>query len=290
MADDFMTLKQVSDCSIKQLASKYGNREAEWMMRTIFENIKGYTPVDVVLHRDEVLSEFIIGKINDVVARLMQNEPIQYIFGNTRFYGNTLVVSPATLIPRQETEELVDMIVKENQSPDLRVLDVGTGSGAIAVSLARVLKFPIVDAIDILADALDVARENARRLKVNVNFVQDDALTMSVRQPHMYDIIVSNPPYIVEKERVDMEPNVLEHEPWTALFVPDEEPLRFYDAIARYAKDALTLGGRLYFEINPLFVKEMEAMLDGYGFDDIAVIADMQGRQRFMMAKKQVKS
>ncbi len=285
MADDFMTLKQVSDCAIKRLASKYGNREAEWMMRTIFENIKGYTPVDVVLHRDEILSDFIIGKINDVVARLMQNEPIQYIFGNTRFYGNTLVVSPATLIPRQETEELVDMIVKENQSPDLRVLDIGTGSGAIAVSLARVLKFPIVDAIDISADALDVARENARRLKVNVNFVQDDALTMSVRQLRMYDIIVSNPPYIVEKERVDMKPNVLEHEPWTALFVPDEEPLRFYEAIARYAKDALMLGGRLYFEINPLFVKEMEAMLDGYGFEDIAVIADMQGRQRFIMAK-----
>lgn len=286
MAGEGKTLKNVIDDAVSVLAPEFGQREAEWLMRIVIENIKGYTPVDVILHRDEILSGFIVEKISGVVERLLDYEPVQYIFGNTRFFGNTLLVTPATLIPRPETEELVDIIVKANSDPDLRVLDVCTGSGCIAVSLARALKFPVVDAVEISEDALAVARENARRLKVTVNFRKEDALTMKDSVNPEYDIIVSNPPYIVERERVDMCRNVLDHEPWLALFVPDDDPLKFYRAITGYASHALKPGGRLYFEINPLFAVQMKELLSDYGFEGIELMADMQGRQRFLIAEK----
>jgi release factor glutamine methyltransferase len=281
-----VTLKQIVDDVTHRLAGIYGQREAQWMVRIILENVKGYSPVDVVLHRDEVLSDFIVGKIEDVTNRLLKNEPIQYIFGSARFYGNSLKVTHATLIPRPETEELVALIDKENRETDLRVLDVGTGSGCIAVTLARVLRFPIVDAIDISDDALAVAQENAQSLRVNVNFKKGDALAMEMPKTPIYDIIVSNPPYIADKEREDMSQNVLQYEPHTALFVPDNDPLRFYRAIGDYGTKALKGGGRLYFEINPLYVEEMRAMLDAMGYKEIRVVRDLPGKERMMVAVK----
>lgn len=281
-----VTLKQIVDDVTHRLAGIYGQREAQWMVRIILENVKGYSPVDVVLHRDEILSEFIVGKIEDVTNRLLKNEPIQYIFGSARFYGNSFKVTPATLIPRPETEELVALIDKENRGTDLRVLDVGTGSGCIAVTLARVLRFPIVDAIDISDDALAVAQENAQSLRVNVNFKKGDALAMDKPKTPIYDIIVSNPPYIADKEREDMSQNVLQYEPHTALFVPDNDPLRFYRAIGDYGTKALKGGGRLYFEINPLYVEEMRAMLDAMGYKEIRVVRDLPGKERMMVAVK----
>lgn len=281
-----VTLKQIVDDVTHRLAGIYGQREAQWMVRIILENVKGYSPVDVVLHRDEVLSDFIVGKIEDVTNRLLKNEPIQYIFGSARFYGNSLKVTHATLIPRPETEELVALIDKENRETDLRVLDVGTGSGCIAVTLARVLRFPIVDAIDISEDALAVAQENAQSLRVNVNFKKGDALAMEKPKTPIYDIIVSNPPYIADKEREDMSQNVLQYEPHTALFVPDNDPLRFYQAIGDYGTKALKGGGRLYFEINPLYVEEMRAMLDAMGYKEIRAVRDLPGKERMMVAVK----
>ena len=281
-----VTLKQIVDDVTHRLAGIYGQREAQWMVRIILENVKGYSPVDVVLHRDEILSEFIVGKIEDVTNRLLKNEPIQYIFGSARFYGNSLKVTHATLIPRPETEELVALIDKENRETDLRVLDVGTGSGCVAVTLARVLRFPIVDAIDISEDALAVAQENAQSLRVNVNFKKGDALAMEKPKTPIYDIIVSNPPYIADKEREDMSQNVLQYEPHTALFVPDNDSLRFYRAIGDYGTKALKGGGRLYFEINPLYVEEMRAMLDAMGYKEIRVVRDLPGKERMMVAIK----
>lgn len=281
-----VTLKQIVDDVTHRLAGIYGQREAQWMVRIILENVKGYSPVDVVLHRDEVLSDFIVGKIENVTNRLLKNEPIQYIFGSARFYGNSFKVTPATLIPRPETEELVALIDKENRETDLRVLDVGTGSGCIAITLARVLRFPIVDAIDISEDALAVAQENAQSLRVNVNFKKGDALAMEMPKTPIYDIIVSNPPYIADKEREDMSQNVLQYEPHTALFVPDNDPLRFYRAIGDYGTKALKGGGRLYFEINPLYVEEMRAMLDAMGYKEIRVVRDLPGKERMMVAIK----
>jgi release factor glutamine methyltransferase len=204
---------------------------------------------------------------------------LQYIVGSARFHGHRFKVTPAVLIPRTETEQLIDMIVDENPASDLRVLDMGTGSGCIAISLARALKFAQVDALDVSRDALAVARENAALLKVKVRFFESDML--SPQPPARYDIIVSNPPYVCWSERESMERNVLEHEPELALFVPDDDPLLFYRAIAHYAVKALNPSGELYFEINPLYVNEMKQMLSDEGFSHIEIRNDQFGKQRF---------
>lgn len=280
-----MTLREyIAEIKVR-LGVKYDLREVDWMVRDIFDAVKGYSPVDIVLHGDEMLSDFVQSEVGKIVDRLLDDEPLQYILGYAHFCGHRFGVNRATLIPRPETQELVDKIVRENNRSDLRVLDVGTGSGCIAISLARALRFPIVDAIDISSEALDVARMNARDLKVKVNFIQDDALSMSA-ESGTYDIIVSNPPYIIESEKREMERNVLDYEPSKALFVPDSDPLRFYRAIAVYASEALAGGGMLYFEINPLFVDEMTRLLENNSFENVDIIKDMQGRDRFATARK----
>ncbi len=254
------------------------------MVRVILEHLKGYTPVDIILHSGDEVSDFISAKVAAIVSRVLADEPLQYVLGDTRFYGMTVKVTPDTLIPRPETEELVDIIVKENRRPDLRVLDVGTGSGCIAIALARNLPFAKVGAIDISDGALAVARENAEALKASVTFRREDALHLEALSSPAYDIIVSNPPYVTMSERKDMEANVLGHEPSLALFVPDDDPLRFYKAITDYAVSALDKGGRLYFEINPLFATDMQAMVTREGLDNVTLLRDMTGRYRFLTA------
>ena len=280
------TLKEISDNIISALSPKYGQREAQWILRIIFEQLKNYSTVDLIIRKDEPISDFISTKINAILERLLNNEPIQYIFSSARFCGHTLKVTPATLIPRPETEELVDLIIKNHPQPDLRILDVGTGSGCIACALARGLKFPIIDAIDLSEKALDVARENASNLKVKINFATQDALSLPDESSPIYDIIVSNPPYIADKEQSTMQPNVLKYEPWTALFVPDNDPLKFYRAIAIYGSTALKPGGYLYFEINPMFSMEMRDLMLSLNYDDINIIPDMQGNNRILSAIK----
>ena len=186
------------------------------------------------------------------------------------------------LIPRPETEQLVDLIVDENSASDLRVLDIGTGSGCIAISLARALKFAQVDALDVSRDALAVARENAAALKVRVNFFESDIL--SPQPAARYDIIVSNPPYVCWNERESMECNVKDYEPGQALFVPDNDPLLFYKAIAPYAAQSLEKGGRLYLEINQRFGQEVKKLLEENGLDEIRIIEDSYGNTRFAAA------
>ncbi len=281
------TLKNIIDNMLLQLAPKYGKGEAQWLVRIIFENIKSYNAVDLILHSDEEISEYIENKALEVTYRLLQDEPIQYIFGNAHFYGLTFKVTPDTLIPRQETEELIDLIVKENQGSDLHILDIGTGSGCIAISLARTMKFPIVEAIDISPKALSVAKENAKVLKTKIKFRQQDALQLSLPHSPIYDIIVSNPPYIARHEQQDMPLNVLNHEPWSALFVPDDDPLKFYKAIATYGISALKPGGKLYFEINPIYAKGLEDMLLQLHYDNVTTRKDMQGLDRITSATKQ---
>lgn len=281
----YMTLHELISEIKSVLVPMYGEREAQWMVRDIFEEVKGYSAVDLVVRRDEAMSDFIVSRVRDILVRLAKNEPIQHILGYAHFCGNRFEVTGATLIPRPETQELVDRIVDENEKADLRVLDVGTGSGCIAISLARALRFAQVDAIDISQDALAVARRNAERLKVMVNFDCSDALSL-VDDGTRYDIIVSNPPYIIEQEKGDMKPNVLDYEPWMALFVPDDDPLRFYVAIARYAQVALKEGGKLYFEINPLYAQAMVDMLRDYGFVGVEVVKDISARDRFVVATR----
>lgn len=255
------------------------------MVRIIFEHLKGYTPVDLVIKADDEVSDFISGKVNGVVERLLGNEPIQYIFGEAQFYGLKFKVTPATLIPRPETEELVDMIVHQaGDTSDLRVLDIGTGSGCIAIALARNLRFPQVEALDISHDALAVAEENADTLRTDVKFRGADALHLKTPVSPEYDIIVSNPPYIAEHEKADMEPNVLDHEPHSALFVPDNDPLVFYKAISTFALKALKPYGKIYFEINPLFASELSRHMQRQGWDEITVTPDIERRNRFLSA------
>jgi release factor glutamine methyltransferase len=211
---------------------------------------------------------------------------MQYVLGKAYFMGMELRVTAATLIPRPETAQLVDRIIDDfGSAKDVRLLDIGTGSGCIAIALARGLKFADISAIDISADALDVARENARNMYVSVNFERADALQLQAR-PNSYDVIVSNPPYIAEAERADMDARVYDHEPATALFVPDSDPLLFYRAIAVYAHTALSPHGSLYFEINPLFVNQLRDMLTSVGFSKVDTVRDFRGNIRFAICQR----
>lgn len=280
-----MTVKEVADKAYRSLAPRFGEGEARWMVRLMMEEFKNYSPVDMAVRGDFDAGENVERRIDETVGRLLNGEPIQYIFGKARFYGMNLKVTPDVLIPRPETEELVDLIVNDRGGErDLRVLDVCTGSGCIAIALARNLPFSEVDAVDISREALAVARENASELKAAVCFKEGDALRMGADGAE-YDIIVSNPPYIAEHERAEMDRNVLEHEPALALFVPDADPLRFYIAIARYALVALKEQGGLYFEINPLYASDLAGQMKAMGWSDVSILPDMQKKNRFLIAR-----
>lgn len=269
-----------------RLATVVGEREAYWMTRDIIDDVMGYNEVSMLIKGEEVLSEFVAEKLDAIVGRVEKGEPIQYVLGWARFEGNRFKVTYDTLIPRPETQELVDLIIsRHGDEKDLRVIDIGTGSGCIAISLARGLKFPIVSAIDISQSALDVAQENAKALKTNVKFDCRDALNLQTVGNERYNIIVSNPPYIADSERAEMENRVLDYEPATALFVPDEDPLRFYRAIAMWGTQMLLPGGVIYYEINPRFADEMQSMMRELGYIDVELVEDMQTKERFLCAK-----
>lgn len=279
------TLRQLMDEARGKLAPIYGDGETTWLLRTIMEHVKGWNQVELLLRADKEVSDFTIGRVNEAVDKLLAGEPVQYIYGDTYWYGMTLKVTPDVLIPRPETEELVDMIVKENSGNDLRVLDVCTGSGCIAVALAKSLNFPSVTGIDISDAALAVARENASDQKVKVDFRKADALSLTPADGQ-YDIIVSNPPYVMESEKQEMDKNVLDHEPHIALFVPENDALKFYKAIATYSREALSDNGTLYFELNPLTANELADWMRKEGWSDVQLLPDMHSKIRFMVAKK----
>lgn len=284
-------LKTVMAGIRSRLAPKYGDGEAREMARIIFENLKGWNPVEIAIRQNEPISGYIAGKIDDAIERLLDNEPIQQIFGNADFYGMKLKVTRDTLIPRPETAGLVDMIVKDNTRKDLRVLDAGTGSGCIAIALSRNLPFPEVTAIDISGKALEVARENGRTLRCNIDFRKADILSLPDSigiYTSGFDIIVSNPPYIAEKEKSSMERNVLDYEPESALFVPDSNPLKFYKAILNAAQSGLLRpGGRLYFETNPVYASDLKKETEMCGFKNVTITLDTDGKQRFLSAEKE---
>lgn len=259
--------------------------ELQAMIRVICEDVFNYDQVDVALRQDHELPDFAPERIAEIIARLKRHEPLQYVVGSARFHGLRFKVTPAVLIPRPETEQLVDLIIDENPDADLKVLDMGTGSGCIAIALARALKFAQVDALDVSRDALAVARQNAALLKTTgVRFFESDMLAS---QPSAcYDIIVSNPPYICWSERESMDRNVKDFEPGQALFVPDSDPLLYYKAIAHYASQSLEHGGKLYLEINQRFGNEVKHLLESCGLDDVRIIEDSFGHVRFAAARQ----
>ena len=279
-----MTTHQVISDIKSALAAAYPEGEVRAFVRILFEEWMHYSTVDIYMRADSEVPPFIVEKMRHAVQRLLRHEPIQHIVGVAHFHGHRFAVSKHTLIPRPETEQLVDMIVDRNQDvPDLCVLDIGTGSGCIACSLARALRFAEVHAFDISQPALDLAAENARNLGVKVAFHHVDILN-AVPQPQQFHIIVSNPPYICMHEQQLMEDNVLRYEPHSALFVPDNDPLLFYRAIARYASVALKPGGKLYFEINAAYGNDTANLLSEFHFADIEVVRDFYGRDRFVSA------
>ena len=277
-----MKLKEAIEQLREGLAGVADPQEVQAMIRVICEDVFNYDPVDVALRQESELPDFAPQRVAEIIARLQRHEPLQYILGTARFHGHRFKVTPAVLIPRPETEQLVDLIIEENPGSDLRVLDMGTGSGCIAISLARALKFARVDALDVSRDALAVARDNAASLKVKVRFFESDIL--APQPAATYDIIVSNPPYITWSERELMERNVKDYEPAQALFVPDNDPLLFYKAIASYANRSLEKGGRLYLEINQRFGVEVKRLLEDCGFDEVRIIVDSFGKDRFAEA------
>lgn len=282
-----LKLRDFRSEALAKLTGRYEIREARWIVRSLLEDVMGWSSTDIILRDDYEFLPHTYDKLMDMVSRVAGGEPVQYVTGKAPFYGMTFKVTPAVLIPRPETAELVDIIVSENSArQDLKVLDCGTGSGCIAIALARNLPFSQVTAIDISAGALDVARENAKDLRAHIEFKQQDILRLSSDNApgQEYDIIVSNPPYIAMKEKNSMESHVLDYEPHRALFVSDDDPVMFYRAIARYALAALVEGGRLYFEINPDYVEDVLALLSS--FDDVAALRDSQGRMRFVTARK----
>jgi release factor glutamine methyltransferase len=219
----------------------------------------------------------------EIIDRLKAGEPIQYILGDCYFHGNRFFVSPDVLIPRPETEELVDWILKEDAFHSL--LDIGTGSGCIAISLKKERSSAEIYAMDISEKALSIAQKNALLNDAPIHFIHDSILSPRTSN-QTYDIIVSNPPYILQKEKAAMHKNVLEHEPHLALFVDDEEPLLFYKKIAEYGIHHLTEQGLLFFEINALLGKETKEMLEEYGYHDVVIKTDINGKERMIRCRK----
>ena len=280
-----MTTREAKLHLRSKLSHLYPTQEVESITRIIFEEVLLWQPVDIVMRENEELPAFFPEKLNEICERLLRNEPLQYILGKARFHGHSFTVTPAVLIPRPETEQLVDMIVDQNQESDLQVLDIGTGSGCIAISLARALKFAQVTASDISRDALAVAQLNATNLKTRVKFIEQDILNCHAPMD-AWDIIVSNPPYITMSEQAEMERNVLDYEPHSALFVPNDDPMLFYRPIAAYAQHALKNGGRLYLEINRAMAQQVTSTLSNAGLRNIQVHTDHFGNNRFVTAIK----
>lgn len=280
-----MTVRDLRRAAVAALIPLYGRGEAEWMTRLTLEYVTGWSRVDLLVDADKELGEVRVEAVKNIVDRLLKHEPLQYILGYEDFMGLKIKVSPSVLIPRPETQELVNIIIdREAKASDLSVLDAGTGSGAIAVALSRNLRFARVTAIDNSDAALEVARGNAERLRTPVTFVNADMLSLTSLPGEPFDIIVSNPPYVLDSERAEMSANVLGHEPSAALFVPDSDPLRFYLALARYAAaGGLKPGGRLYFECNPLTINALVSRLEP-DFDEVETVRDSFGRQRFIIA------
>jgi len=279
-----MKIKDYKIYFIENLLSLYDKDEIENFFHLIVNNLKNLRRFDLALSPSLEFSTPEINKMDFYLSELKKQKPIQYLIGTTDFCGSTFEVNSSVLIPRPETEELVEWIVSENITKSgLKILDIGTGSGAIAISLAKKLNAEVF-AFDISEDALQIAQNNADRNKIFVHFITFDILKDNW-EGNSFDIIVSNPPYVRESEKKNIKANVLQNEPHLALFVPDENPLIFYDKISDFAIKHLKKNGQLFLEINQYLSNQTQNLLDNKGFKNIYIKRDIYQNQRMVLAK-----
>lgn len=270
------------------LAEMYpNNEEKNAIIRAICCDLLGYSTAAYYMKEEVILTAEQEARLSTIIYRLQQGEPLQYIEGKAPFCGMDFVVKPGILIPRPETAELVEWIVQDHTTQDARILDLGTGSGCIAISLSKRIPQAIVEACDISHEALAIARENSQKDNTSVQFFHHDMLDLTTPLPHSYNILVSNPPYIKQSEAADMEKHVTEWEPHTALFVPDDDALCFYRAIAEIGQtNALLPGGHIYVEINQALGKEAIELFENYGYEEVTLRKDIYGNDRMIKATK----
>ena len=284
-----MTNRELEKHLFDSIVSVYGEREARAIQRFLFRALHGLSDAEWLLIRnDESMYEF-ESTVKQAIPFLIQQMPVQYVAGKTWFCNLEFVLKPGVLIPRPETESLVTRIAeKYSNFSGLRVLDIGTGSGAIAVSLSVLLDKPEITAFDISDIALGIASANAEKHNRNVKFYKVDILDRSSwPEEALFDLIVSNPPYVKESEKVFMQPNVLKYEPALALFVDDHDALEFYRVIGEFAGINLRPGGSLWFEINETEGENLKELLTEMGFSHVEILTDLSGKQRFASAIRQ---
>ena len=290
-----MLLKNYKTIFLQELSSLYEEQEIESFFYIILEKLHGLKRIDLALNPQTVMDGAHLKQWKNIVSELKKQRPVQYILGETEFYGLRFLVNDNTLIPRPETEELVELIIEstnyELRNTKLKVLDIGTGSGCIAISLAKHLPTSEVFAIDVSEKALAVAKKNSELNDVKVNYINVDILKindlkeLATHNPQLatkFDIIVSNPPYVRNLEKDQIKPNVLEYEPHLALFVDDIDPLLFYRKIAELAIKNLNPNGKLYFEINQYLGKETIKLLEDFGFRNVELKKDIYGNDRMI--------
>lgn len=286
------TVKYLTEEFRNQLSFIYQKGELEQIIFLAFEYVCNFSKTDLILKRDEPLTDEKSDELSKILKRLTKQEPIQYIIGTTEFYGLTFKVNKHVLIPRQETEELVDLIIKESvefdHSKKINILDICTGSGCIAIALKKNIPQSTVYALDISEDALKVAEENSKLNQMPINFIQDDIFNLKSKISNLkssFDIIVSNPPYVMKSEMKEMTARELNYEPHLAFFVQNEDPLMFHRQIAALATRYLKPGGKLYFEINELKGKEIFEMLTGKEFKEVTLKQDLNGKDRMVSCR-----
>ena len=281
-----MNYSQIKKFFHQQLKEIYIENEIDSLFFIALEYVTSISKIEYILQKEEEISEEKLIELKFILEELTKNKPIQYITKNAYFYGLNFYVNEKVLIPRQETNELVDWVLMSvTHSKPIKILDVGTGSGCIAITLKKNLPLSEVFAIDISNEAIQVAQKNANDNEVEINFLQKNILEINDLKNN-FDIIISNPPYVRELEKLEMASNVLDNEPHLALFVPDNNPLLFYEKITEIALKNLTEDGMLFFEINQYLSEETKKMIENKGFKNVTLRKDLQENYRMILAKK----
>lgn len=287
MAVKLQTIRDIRNFITSELSGLYPARETESITMIVLSHVLSPATKSQLLSKDDIMVE--AGHVDRIVRfcrDLKKGKPVQYVIGETEFYGCRIMVRPGVLIPRPETEELTDVIIRDNKDFSGEIIDIGTGSGAIAIALSLNLPAASVTATDISVRALRIASENARINKARINFIKSDIRNPGQELPGRFDIIVSNAPYVRNSEKLHMNRNVLGYEPHRALFVPDNDPLRFYRHILNFAEGSLKPGGKIYFEINEAMAAAMKELSRAFNYTNIKILKDINGKDRFLYCEK----